>query len=92
MPKTNTAFLVDLRTQHVESIQISGYGDIRRHFSCDIRGETLRQLGETVYLRCWTSIDRDSERRVAIYDAYAVPSLKSVDLPAAARPSLEIAI
>jgi hypothetical protein len=88
-----TAWLVDLTTGKSEAIQVGGYNDIRVRFVGDVKGETLRELGENVYLRKWTAVDPDPEgRMVAVYDAYGVPSLQAVDLPAAARSSLEVKV
>jgi hypothetical protein len=81
MSKTNTAFLVDLATGKSEPLEIAGYTDIRARFVGDVKGETLRELGENVYLRKWTAVDPNPKRRVAIYDAYTVPSLRRVDIP-----------
>jgi hypothetical protein len=87
-----TALSVDLITGKSEAIQVGGYNDIRARFVGDVRGETIRELGESTFLRKWTAVDPDPGRRIAIYDAYSVPGLQSVDLPITAKTGLEISI
>jgi hypothetical protein len=75
------ALLVDLVTGENTVIDLKGNDHVRSFFpGSDVRGKTLRQLSESVFLREWIACDRET-RRVAIIDAYDGTTLKRVDLP-----------
>jgi hypothetical protein len=95
MPNSNTrAWFVDQTSGKAEPIQIDGHADIRGHFpDTDVKGQTLRELTDGVYLRKWSACERVERPEIAIYDAYDGQTLKPVDLtdlPISARKGMEV--
>jgi hypothetical protein len=63
-----------------ESVPIQIDDDVvRSFFKGDVRGKTLRELHDGIFLREWTQITPKSS--LSILDAYDGTTLKRVDMP-----------
>jgi hypothetical protein len=76
----NSALKIDLETGEAVPIQVDGENGVLRYFTGDVRGKTLRQLSEDIYLRQWSACEHPATG-VAIADCYNGATLKPVDLP-----------
>jgi hypothetical protein len=61
------ALRVDLSTKEISPVEIESPASIRKMFSSDVLGRTVRQLGGDLYLREWTS-EKDAFSLVDCYD------------------------